>query len=83
MTATTNWRDEVLKPSTMTDADLRAELRHDLDVYDRVQHSLSREAMASRINDLVNELDLRSHEPPHPGETSSEPRGPQSSVTKE
>lgn len=54
-----DWRDEVLDPVTMTVEDIRDELRHDLDVYDRVQHSVSRAAMARRIEVLVAEMDRR------------------------
>lgn len=54
-----SWRDEVLDPAEMSDDDLRAELRHDLDVYERVQHQVSRWAMARRIEMLTDELDRR------------------------
>jgi hypothetical protein len=54
-----SWRTEVLEPATMSTADIRAELRHDLDVYDRVQDPVSKMAMAARINELVVEMDAR------------------------
>jgi hypothetical protein len=53
------WRDEVLDPATMTEQDIRAELRHDLYVYERVRYPLSQSAMAARINALVAEMDSR------------------------
>ncbi len=53
------WRDEVLDPGTMSEADIRAELGHDLYVYQRVGHPLSKAAMARRIEALVAELDRR------------------------
>jgi hypothetical protein len=56
---TQNWRDEVCDPATMTTEDLKAELRHDLDVYDRVRDPLSRAAMGRRIEKLVVEMDER------------------------
>ena len=54
-----SWRDEVLDPVTMSDDEIRAELRHDLNVYDDVQHPLSKQAMAARIDRLVREADSR------------------------
>jgi hypothetical protein len=54
-----SWSDEVLDPATMTASDIRAELRHDLDVYERVQHPLSKAGMARRIETLVEEMDRR------------------------
>ena len=78
VTPTTNWRTEVLDPATLTDADLRAELRHDLYVYDHAQHPLSREAMAYRIDRLVTELDLRSHELPRNSGEDAAVHGPTS-----
>jgi len=64
-----SWRTEVLEPVTMSTEDIRAELRHDLDVYERVRHSISRQAMVARINVLVAEMDRRSGTPPE-GEKS-------------
>ncbi len=54
-----NWRTEVLEPSTMSTEDIQAELRHEIDVYGRVQHSLSKAAVAGRITLLVDEMDRR------------------------
>lgn len=54
-----SWLTEVLDPATMSESDLRAELRHDLHVYDRLHHSLSKAGMARRIEALVEELDHR------------------------
>jgi hypothetical protein len=39
--------------------DIRAELAHDIDVYERVQHPLSKQAMGRRIEVLVAEMDRR------------------------
>ena len=61
-----NWRTEVIPPADMSDSDLRAELRHDLAVYERVQHPLSKAGMARRIEDLVEELDARASVPAVP-----------------
>lgn len=57
--AVVGWRDEVLDPATMSEADIRAELRHDLSVYDQVQHPLSKAAMGARITVLTKEMDER------------------------
>lgn len=54
-----NWRDQVLDPASMSTEDIRAELRHDLDVYEQVQHPLSKRAMTARIARLVAEMDQR------------------------
>jgi len=54
-----NWRTEVIPPGEMSTADIRAELRHDLNVYEQVQHPLSKAAMAARITALVEEMDSR------------------------
>ena len=54
-----NWRDKVCEPATMTTEDVRAELRHDLSVYDRVRDPLSKLAMGRRIEELVAEMDER------------------------
>lgn len=56
---TRRWRDEVLDPATMTDDEIRAELAHDLRVYDEVRHPVSKQAMAVRIDRLVREADCR------------------------
>ena len=54
-----SWRTQVVEPSEMSDADIRAELRHDLAVYERLQHPMSRAGMAHRIEVLVAEMDKR------------------------
>ena len=54
-----NWRTEVIPPAEMATEDIRAELRHDLDVYQRVGHPVSKAAMARRIEVLVEEMDRR------------------------
>ncbi len=46
-------------PADMSTGDIRAELRHDLSVYERVQHPVSKAAMARRIEMLVAEMDRR------------------------
>jgi len=53
------WRTEVLEPAAMTTDDIRAELRHDLDVYERAADPVSRAAMGRRIERLVAEMDKR------------------------
>ena len=53
------WRTEVLPPEQMTTEEIRAELRHDLNVYEQVGHQLSKAAMARRIEVLVEEMDAR------------------------
>lgn len=53
------WRREVIPPGEMQTDDIRAELRHDLSVYERVQHPISKAAMARRIEVLVAEMDAR------------------------
>jgi hypothetical protein len=47
------WRDKVLDPAMMETDEIRAELRHDLRVYERVQHPLSKVGMARRIERRV------------------------------
>lgn len=54
-----SWRTEVLDPASMNETDIRAELRHDLGVYERLAHPVSRQAMAIRIERLVAEMDRR------------------------
>lgn len=58
------WRDEVLDPAKMKTEDIRAELRHDLNVYDQARSPISKGAMAGRINVLVEEMDRRAESPP-------------------
>jgi hypothetical protein len=59
MKGESQWRSEVLDPATMSADDIRAELQHDLSVYERVRHPISKQAMAGRINRLVEEMDRR------------------------
>jgi hypothetical protein len=54
-----NWRQKVIPAGEMETEDIRAELRHDLRVYEQVGHPLSKQAMAARITALVEEMDRR------------------------
>lgn len=54
-----NWREETIPPAEMLTKDIRAELRHCLDVYGQLRHPLSVSAMAGRINVLVEEMGKR------------------------
>lgn len=54
-----NWRTEVIPPAEMSTEMIRAELRHDIDVYGSVRSPISSVAMAARINALVEEMDKR------------------------